>query len=125
MYSTAFCLLLAIHGHGREVLPSQHLGAYYYGCTPANRHCERCRADGWGPYYDYRRHFDYPWYPPYHRPVAGEIVPYDLGPRIVPLSDFLPGQPHNGQPWEEVPPPENLPSPEGQSSPSDRPPPGK
>src|SRR5262245_20507587 len=73
-----------------ERLPSQHHWQYYYGCTPGNRHCERCRPDECGGgYYDYRRHFNYPWTPPYHRPMSDEVLP-DIGPRIVPLEFALP-----------------------------------
>jgi hypothetical protein len=121
MYTAALIVLVAFQGHG-GFLPSQNPLAYRYGCTPANRHCERCRPGCGGPSYDYRRNFDYPWYPPYHRPMD-EDVPYDLGPRIIPLDhlppgELLPGDVH----WEEVPAPGTLPRGVDQSSPSDRPP---
>ena len=91
-------------------LPSQHPLRYRYGCTPANRHCERCRQDECGgPCYDYRGNFNYPWYPPYHRPIFDEVPP-DISPRIIPL---------------EHPSPEELPAPKpsrpDESSPSDKP----
>ena len=85
-----------------------------YGCTPANRHCERCRQDECGgPCYDYRRNFNYPWYPPYHSPIWEEVPP-DFGPRIIPLEHSPP---------EELP--EELPAPKPRRpeelSPSDKP----
>jgi hypothetical protein len=103
---------------GRRRLPSQHHRHYRHGCTPANRHCERCRPGPCGqPYHDYRRNFDYPWYPPYHRAMI-EDTPDDITPRIIhidgpPVIDDAP------LPYEEVPPP-NLPAPGDDSSPSDR-----
>jgi hypothetical protein len=104
-------LPLDLGGIGLEPLPSQRYYPYRHGCTPANRHCERCRQDGCGrPCYDFRRNFDYPWHPPYHRPVL-EDVPYDFSPRIIPLSE-IPA----AIPYEELPQP-----PRNESSPSDKP----
>ena len=102
-------LLLELPLH-YERLPSQHPRWYRYGCTPANRHCERCRQDECGgPCYDYRRNFNYPWYPPYQRPIFDEVPP-DIGPRIIPLGHLLP---------EELPaPPPTRPD---ETSPSDKP----
>jgi hypothetical protein len=127
---TATALLLMVPfglpgiGHGR--LPSQHPYQYRHGCTPANRHCERCRGEGCGgECFDYRRNFDYPWYPPFHRPMPADIWD-DFSPRIIPLEDipldvFPPGCPGG----EELPPPSlTLPGTD-ESSPSDRPPRGK
>jgi hypothetical protein len=71
--------------HDAERLPSQYHWQYRFGCTPANRHCERCRQDECGgPCYDYRRNFNYFWDPPYHRPILDETPP-DISPRIIPL----------------------------------------
>jgi hypothetical protein len=127
MYAVLLLVLpLVSHGHGPVPLPSQNPVRYRHGCTPANRHCERCRHDGCGggcggPCFDYRRNFDYPWYPPYHRAVLEE-TPYDCGPRIVPVSDFLPGELPVGLPLEEeVPAPARMRPGRDESSPSDRP----
>jgi hypothetical protein len=122
----AALIVLAFQGHGGD-LPSQDRHDYRRGCTPANRHCERCRLDGCGsPYYDFRRYFDYPWYPPYHRPVEEGFgdAPYDVGPRIIPLDD-PPGWPAVGDMLlEEVPAPRWFLPGTDHSSPSDRPPAG-
>ena len=92
------------HDAGR--LPSQDRWQYYYGCTPGNQHCERCRPDGCGgACYDYRRRLNYPWLPPCQRPISEETLP-DVGPRIIPL---------------EYPLPEELPAPKpDERSPSDK-----
>jgi hypothetical protein len=121
MYAAVLVLVLpwGSHGYDRERLPSQNPFAYRFGCTPANRHCERCRDDGCrGPTCDYRRLLDYPWYPPYHRPLLDE-VPYDIGPRIIPLSD-VPGELTFDLPCEQVPPPGPPRPGVDDSSPSDK-----
>ncbi len=125
MYAAVLVLVLpwGSHAHDREPLPSQNPFAYRYGCTPGNRHCERCREDGCGgPGCDYRRNIDYPWYPPYHRPML-EDVPYDIGPRIIPLSDLPQSElPFGHLPCEEVPAPGPMRPGVDESSPSDKPP---
>jgi len=123
MSPAAFLLALPLAISGRP-LPSQHYYHYHHGCTPGNRHCERCRCDGcphgWqAPVYDYRRNFNYPWRAPYHRPA--EDVPCDMGPRIIRI-EHLPSAEGIVLPLPEELPPPTPGAREDESSPSDRPP---